>query len=426
MTTPPAVAQMNFTDLSLETFLPSSCLVPPDNLNSLVVGFVLLSISIFSVTCQSGILLRLALAPVAISHFWSYGYSVHKVPDVGVDVVGLSVLGLYGIMRVLETALIGLTDDEPPRWIVEGKKIPLPETIKGRMAYTLDLATSVRGTSWYPKTHWDWAPRALVNSPTRSMTRNRFLVSKCLSLLPQYLAMDILDSMNKSRIWDKSATYPITDLPWYEQLVFSTSVCAQVALSISLPYTLISLSFVLLGSYPESWPPLLNAPFAATSLADFWARRWHALLRRVFDRLSNALTRVVFLQRSSPPSLVQNIIHSIVIFSFSTTVHVLLMYRIDMRATEPQRPFPDPSILIFFLSQPLGLAIEGLVILPMCNMFVPADKRNIITRAWGWTFLLWTGRYWSDVWVNRGFWDENEKAVGWSVVRGVMYGQWVL
>ena len=39
---------------------------------------------------------------------------------------------------------------------------------------------------------------------------------------------------------------------------------------------------LILGQDPAQWPPLFDAPWRATSLTDFWGRRWHQLLRRTF------------------------------------------------------------------------------------------------------------------------------------------------
>ena len=171
---------------------------------------------------------------------------------------------------------------------------------------------------------------------------------------------------------------------------------------------------------------MFDAPFTASSLDDFWARRWHAIFRRVFDRLSMAILYILPIPRSSPPSLTQRTIRSVVIFGLSATLHILLMFRVDMLETKYPGTFVDSSILKFFLSQPLGLALEVLVVLPACNMFVPARWQSSVTRLWTWVFLSWAGRFWSDVWVSRGFFEEKERVVGWSVVRGVLYGEWVV
>ena len=79
------------------------------------------------------------------------------------------------------------------------------------------------------------------------------------------------------------------------------------------------------------------------------------------------------------------------------------------------RTFLDPSILKFFLLQPMGLAMETLVVVPFCDATFGVRWRNAITRTWTWMFMLFLGMYWSDMWVSSGLWDENEKVVGISV-----------
>jgi len=232
--------------------------------------------------------------------------------------------------------------------------------------------------------------------------------------------------MHKSRPLDRSTPYPITSLPMHEQLFFSTSVCLEIFLSMNFPYSVISYTFVLLGSYPESWPLLFNAPFTASSLADFWTRRWHGIYQHVFDHLSTAILCVIPVSLSSPPSLPKRIIRSVIIFGLSALFHVIVMYRLDMMQTEHLRTFMDPSILSFFLLQPLSLALEVFVISPACDAFIPPIWRNTVSQVWVWAFLLWLGRFWSDVWVYRGLWDEKWSVVRWSVVRGLLGRKWVV
>ena len=395
----------------------------------LSLGFVLLTTSIISLTWHPSptwaIILRSALAPLAIYFFLIHAFWPYDTAGVGVD-VGFATIGLYWIMRVVETTFVGFMDERPPHWIVEGKEVPLPRTFMGRLAYSIDLASSLRGTSWFSKTHWDWAPKALLNSPARLMSRTQFLWLGIRPLILQYLAMDVIDAIQKSRNWDQSNPHSITSLPWHEQLVFSVSVCAQTVLRMTVLYTLFSCICVTLGSYPESWPPMFDAPFSASSLADFWTRRWHTLFRRVFDRLSKPILHILINPRSTPPSLAQRTVRSVVIFGISALVHMLLMYRIDMLETEYPRRFLDRSILKFFLSQPVGLILEELVVLPARNTFVPVGWRGATSRLYTWVFLSWSGRFWSDAWVHRGFWDEKERAIWWSVVRGVLYGKWAV
>jgi hypothetical protein len=416
-------------------FLPM-VFVPPSTYPSFLIAFTVFLTSLFFST-STGIqytLLRLALAPIAIYYFWDFGYGPYQSPTRGVD-AGLATVSMYGIMRVLESTFIGLLDEKLPYWVRDegdGEEIPIPSTVSGRLAYAFDLATSLRGTSWFGGISWNWAPKALTsrgNSPTRGMSRTRFLINGFASLLRQYIILDVIDTINKSRKWDHAQHRPITSLPLVrEQIVFATSVCVGILLSITLPYTIISCSCVLFGSHPESWPPMFDAPFSATSLADFWARRWHAIFRRVFARLSGAAVMVVDAARTPRArSHAGRTIRAIVIFGLSAGLHIMVIHRVDItRRRGGIGEFFDSSILKFFLAQPLGLMAEAVVIIPLCDVLLPVWWRNAVVRAWGCMFMVYSGRFWADVWVDRGFWDEKEKVVGFSVIRGVMNGQWVI
>jgi hypothetical protein len=408
----------------LGAFLPGLN-VPTAAYPSFTAGISVLVFSNFLSTCKGHTYtpLRLALAPISIWFFLDFGYGPYPSPSRGVD-AGLATLALYGIMRVLESTVVDLLDEKPPRWIIDGKEVPIPATFSGRLTYAFDLTTSLRGNSWFSGTTWNWAPKSLLDSPARNMNRTQFLVTAAISLFRQYLLLDIIDTINKSRLWSSANPYPITSLPFHEQLIFATSVCLSTLLSITFPWTVVSFFSVLLGSHPSNWPPMFDSPFTATSLADFWSRRWHFIFRRVFERLSTAILRVLRVPHRAPFDNTSRVIRAIVVFGLSAIVHILLMHRVDIsRDADRSRTFMNRLIIMFFLSQPLGLVTEAFIIIPFCKAFLPPQWKTIITRVWAWSFLLMTGRFWADVWVSSGFWEPNEQVVGYSLVRG---GKWMI
>jgi len=176
-------------DLVLEGFkrlLPKTSQAILVNFGLISIGFMLLTTSIFTLTWNNppidkvhrlqrdawnfGTILRLAIAPSAIYFFLAPGWWPNETAGAKVNMM-LAVIGMYGAMRVLETTLVGLMDNRPPHWIVGGKEVPLPTTVLRHLAYLIDLTTSMRGNSWFLRTHWDWAPKALVNSLVRLMSR---------------------------------------------------------------------------------------------------------------------------------------------------------------------------------------------------------------------------------------------------------------
>ena len=425
-------------DFRFPDFAPG-LLVPVESQPYLMAGIAILAIQNYTLTIDNAALafFRLAITPLAIHFFWVYGYGPFETPQNQVS-VGMVVVALYGFMRVFETAVVSLFDKDPPRWVKkDGKVMDMPTTVKGRLLYAFDLATSLRGNSWMGDRHWDFAPRALtVNSPTAHMSRQEFLKTEFWSFWRQVLTIDACDTLNKSRRWDMNMTYPISSLSIPEQIVFSLSVCLMTLLAITFTYTLISSSAVALGSSPASWPPMFDRPFTAMSIADFWAKRWHAIFRRCFHRISSFFL-LPFPQphsNSSPQyALARKALRAFIIFALSATLHILIMYRLDVDIRgaanlHPKKTFLDPAILRFFLSQPLGLAIEALIVVPLVETMFPDSKerRLLVTRIWAWSFMLWAGRYWSDVWVHRGMWQPEERVVGYSPVRGLLYAKWAL
>lgn len=424
-------------DLRLDSFIPG-LLVPPAAAPSITGAF--LAVLGINYTLSSSrwnentkTFCRLVLASIGIILFFDFGYGDYPTPQSGVD-VGMSVIGIWGIARVIDAAIIALFDASPPTWVRSstGQPIPPPATVLGRVGWALDLTTSLRGNSWYKDTHWDFCPRSLISSPkTRSTTRAQFLRDGLLSFIIQYICVDTTDTLTKSRIWNRTTAHPLSSLPIIDQVLFTPTVLAQTALAITLPYTMVSMAAVAMGSYPESWPPMFNAPFTASSLADFWSKHWHFMFRRIFDRLS--LLPLRLLPKSSS-KLVTSTFRALLVFALSATMHVLLMYRVDRTRDahlEGFHPwtFVDSNILKFFLAQPFGLIIEQLFILPVINTLIPPTRpgwRKVAGRIWTWLFFLWSGRFWADVWIHRGFWDQRERNVGYSVVRGVIWGRWAV
>jgi hypothetical protein len=266
-------------DLRLEGFIPG-LLVPPDANVHLSIGINFLLAALYTLTITSRprtlAVLRIILCLPAAHIFYLYAFYPYDTPRRNVQ-IGLVTVGVYGIMRVIDTCIVDLLVGvhSPPRWVVDGKVQPLPTTFFGRFGYAVDYLFSLRGTSIFKNTTWDWiAPSTKRRLLPPDTPRLVFLRSATWSLIKQYIVYDALDSLNKSRVWDTRLSHPVTDggLSLPEQLMFAFSVCAGTALSISFPSTLVSIICVACGAPVEAWPPMFDAPFSAVSLADFWTR----------------------------------------------------------------------------------------------------------------------------------------------------------
>lgn len=408
-------------------------------------GLAFLSAAIYSLTIprRSLIYARLLLAVPATIAFWYAGFGPHEFRQRQFRCEP-STIGLYGIMRVIETCIVSIWDETPPRWVVHGKIMPLPTTVLQRLAYSLDLLTSLRGTrcveiyitrsqtallisflpSWFKDTHWDFAPSPIVRFAQTPLSRTSALWQRLKSFLVLYILADVFDSIARYKEWDTTLMYPVTSsgLPIHLQAIYSLSVCMLNYIGMGLSHDILAIISISLGANPSAWPPMFNYPLASKSLADFWTKRWHLVFRHVFSRLAH-LPWVVsskYFSRSTARAL-----RVLTIFLLTTLLHFLILSTMPVDDLHPHSTFFDRSTIRFFLLQPVGLAIEALAVTPLSNIFSP-PIRDAIRRAWVWVFLVWSGRFWCDVWIRRGLWDQTENGLPYSIVRGILWGRWAL
>lgn len=299
--------------------------------------------------------------------------------------------------------------------------------------------SSIRGTSWYPGVSWDWAPRYISTYVAPPISRSRYIITNLLLIILSYITFDIFDTINHSRVWDTSNPNSVTSLSSIPlQILFSFSVCFCTFLAIAVSGLIYSTLGVALGTHPDAWPPIFDRPFHATSLQDFWTHRWHMIFKRPFDRIA---LPIVTLIPTFVPRGAKRVIRAVLIFGLSATFHLMLIERMlavplpskygvkspDAEITQDMRVregvFLNPSTLTFFLVQPLGLLFERALLVPLTNA-LPSGARMTLHRLWAWGFLLWSGRFWADAWVSGGMWSDDEGYVGWSPVRGLLYGRW--
>jgi Membrane bound O-acyl transferase family len=453
---------------------------------SLALGLALLYICLFSLTVphRSLVYVRLVIAPKAIFYFWDFGYGSYEPPTLMIS-SAMATIGIYGIMRVFEHTIVSLWDPTTPHWVARAGKneshptYSHPQSFGERCFYAFDLLTSQRGASWSTNREWNWSPRRFHSwTPPPS---GQFVKAGIRAMLVQYLLVDLLDTIIKSRSWDTTARYPVSSLSVLEQPIFPMCICGGAFLTIDFAYTALSTVCVLCGSSPDSWPPMFDSPFSCTSLSDFWAHRWHWMFRRVFDRLSIPFVCIMVpIIRFAGKGVHQKepiitVTRTVVIFALSTLLHLFILYRATQTGYHKSygSEFPqfwDLDLLLFFMSQPVGLFFESAVIIPIANWMVPSKEqprslqrasptrsamltssgsqfndnqtgttgalksdaslnghrwqRVTIMRLYTWGFLIWTGRWGTDKWARIGFFHENELVVPFSVWRGVWSGKW--
>lgn len=347
-----------------------------------------------------------------------------------------------------------------------------------RAKYTFDLLTSVRGVSWDSDRKFSVLSRRTERDraeppiPLSHFVRQRFIY-----LVICLVIVDIFDTLNKSRHWIDAKDvvsailagspenevailiilhhHPITSLPWYQQPPFAFSVCVLTQLALEVFYTpfamlCVGLSnlfpSVLLGMNSNTFLPLFHNPisFQTRTVADFWSA-WHHIFKSSFQRLVDPLVYLFGIPttRRHP----RQVLKLILTFAFSALLHIILMHRAQRFSLRPffelaghdpvlrnrihdaiwTPPWADLDTILFFTSQAFAMLFEQSVILPLVSW---SERRIhpwssiVLLRLWTYSWLLLSGRWWSDVWVRCGFWASRERVVPISIVRGVWKGDW--
>jgi len=360
---------------------------------------------------------RLFLATTASLALWDASFSSYYSQVPKNLSPGPIAFAFFGVMRIIDACIVSIWDDKPPHWIVRGKIAPLPATTSGRVVYALDLTTAVRGTSWFHETYWDFTPSSIISLKIKE-SLSEFARQKLKTLLLTLLFLDVFDTLTKTRAWDTTLAHPITSLPFHLRFFYSMCICVMLLLSLSIFNTAMATILVPLGSDPASWPPLFNSPLLATSIADFWTRRWHLTYRRTFNRMAHLpwLFASKFLSRRGA-----NTVRVLVIFLMSALFHLVNIAWMPIDERHPHRV--DWSMALCFLMQPFGILVENTLVVPLTRP-MPAPLRDLLRRAWVWAFMLWTGGHFCDVWVRRGMCDRDGGGMSVSLIRRFGWGPW--
>jgi len=151
----------------------------------------------------------------------------------------------------------------------------------------LDLASNLRGHGW------EWSRGLHIPRETRPANRTAFILYAFLSAVAHALicgalqrAVLSLAPMGVGPIPGGSTIFDET-LPFLVRYLRASLITIVVGFviyaSTQMGYNLATATATLvLGQDPAQWPPISDSPWRATSVSDFWGRRWHQLFRHVF------------------------------------------------------------------------------------------------------------------------------------------------
>ena len=157
---------------------------------------------------------------------------------------------------------------------------------KSTIMDALDLASTLRGYGW------DWSRGVYIPRETRPTNRGGFtfhvllsaafhaFVSGALQSATRSFSPTGLGSQSGGSIFDQTLPFSVQ----YPRACIITVVAAfGIYAVVQTCYDACTIIGVLLcGQDPAQWPPAFDAPWCATSLSEFWGRRWHQLFRRMF------------------------------------------------------------------------------------------------------------------------------------------------
>lgn len=147
-----------------------------------------------------------------------------------------------------------------------------------------ELLLSLRGLNL------DYGRTIVIPPETRPIKRGPFLRATLLRLLTAFLSLDLIDTLWKTAApFSRPGGGSIFDLnlSWYTCYTLSTVYHISTGLLIinafEFAYYICTLVGVgLFRQPPSTWPPIFFNPFASECLQEFWAIRWHQMLRRTF------------------------------------------------------------------------------------------------------------------------------------------------
>ncbi|KZT73256.1 hypothetical protein DAEQUDRAFT_461423 [Daedalea quercina L-15889] len=230
---------------------------------------------------------------------------------------------------------------------------------------------------------WDFGKGVYVPKESRPLERGPFLRTTVLSMIYNYLVIDVLNSFFK--LVPRVGTYhggsiflpelsPLRRYALSSAIHLATGFIIQYGMDICNDIaTLIAVG--LMGQSPEQWPPVQDRPWKATSLHDYWGKRWHQSLRQVFlvfgGRIGGWLV--------GPPGMVLGS------FFASGMYHEVGMHMSDHRVT------------LFFLLQGAGIILEGL-----WKKTTGKPVGGVVGWIWTAFFVLVIGQISTDAWAIQG------------------------
>ncbi|OZJ04283.1 hypothetical protein BZG36_02584 [Bifiguratus adelaidae] len=217
-----------------------------------------------------------------------------------------------------------------------------------------------------------------------------------VSVLVWYFATDVLGSwlmtFGAQEVVDLVAKYPAYFALW------SLIAMAGVACVFNLYGRVSQLCYILfslrtLHYDPDEWPLVMPHPYLATSISDFWSKRWHQIFRRTWVsfaykpvlRSTQAFAKLYAHHIPSARHLIASMssaLASLSVFAVSGFMHEYIAL------VSFQREYYKPGRqMLFFVSHGLAVVFEAIVSQSFTLSF---PGRKLLGWIWVMAFGYWT------------------------------------
>ncbi|KAJ7227074.1 membrane bound O-acyl transferase family-domain-containing protein [Mycena pura] len=243
-------------------------------------------------------------------------------------------------------------------------------TFKQILLEAADLTFNLRGIGWnfsasmkVPRYTRSLAPRSAFLRQTAQSLVAHLVVFDILHYICQLLSPGPVGSTASFSIFDMTIPNPLTRQ--LHVLVMSSLGGLCIYGAIQFGHDACSLIGVgLCHQSPSEWPPIFKFPWLSTSLADFWAVRWHQIFRQEFIAIG-----------VKPLSLIAGRVGAVLgAFLLSGILHYVCLWGTGNGA--------DARVILYFAIMGVGVLLEEMW------------RRLSSRRVGGWVGWVWTA-----VWV---------------------------
>ncbi|CAE6494394.1 unnamed protein product [Rhizoctonia solani] len=361
-------------------------------------------------------LLRLAILPLAIWSTLSAAYTYEWMnPVYNVYNFASGLWGMFALLKAVELAFavrgrLRIGEIEPgvvksptsnghAARVTRAQPNPrLLSALNSGFSDACELLSSMRGIGWDYGTGND----IYIPPENRPTEKAKFLKSTLWSTLGYYLLLDLIDTGFKLVPGVSSPSGGSIFLPELSPiprafvstvLHFATGL-AFIA-GFNMVYGLFTLILVSMWQHPSAWPPVMERPWATTSLHDFWGKRWHQLLRQTFfvgggyplAFISETIVGMLLGKRAGRTAGLWGLLFGT--FTASGMFHMFAMYAMGQGI--------EWRVVGFFSAQTLALLLE--------RAWRASTGRRVDGwwgRAWSYLWVIGGGQWCVDAWHRRG------------------------